>query len=155
MSDMLVEIFVRIERSHASGSGGGDGLTIHVIGDVASGEDPGHAGGRCRAVAAALDDDVAVAHLELAREDAGVRRMTDGDERARGLDVLDRAAVLRGLDAHAVHAGIVADDLVDGVVPHDTDLARLLEGEQAILQDLLRAELVAPVDHRHVAREVR
>ena len=53
MSVMLVEVFVRIERSHASGSGGGDGLTIHVIGDVARGEHAGHAGGggarlRCR-----------------------------------------------------------------------------------------------------------
>ena len=45
MSVMLVEVFVRIERSHASGSGGGDGLTIHVIGDVASGEYAGNAGG--------------------------------------------------------------------------------------------------------------
>ena len=61
----------------------------------------------------------------------------------------------RGLDAHAVHAGIVADDLVDRVIPGDAHLAGLLEREQAILQDLLRAELVAPVHDGDVAREVR
>ena len=66
MAVMLVEVFVRIERSHAAGSGGGDGLTIHVIGHVASGEYTGNAGGGGGAVSAALDDDVAVTHVELA-----------------------------------------------------------------------------------------
>src|SRR6185503_8017297 len=72
MSVILVEVLVRIERSHASGSGGCDGLTIHVIGDVASGKYPRNAGGRGRAVTAALDGDVAGAHVELPGEDAGV-----------------------------------------------------------------------------------
>src|SRR4051812_41338616 len=88
MSEMLVEVFVRIECSHASGSGRGDGLTIHVIGDIASGEHPCHARGRGRALAATLDGDVAIAHVELAREDAGVRRVPDGDERARDVERL-------------------------------------------------------------------
>ena len=61
----------------------------------------------------------------------------------------------RRLDAHAVHAGLVADDFIDGVIPRDAHLAGLLEREQPILQDLLRAELVAPVHHGDVAREVR
>src|SRR5262245_11554308 len=68
MSEMLVEIFVRIERSHASASRGSDGLTIHMIRDIASGEHTRNAGGGGRAVTAALDADVAVAHVELARE---------------------------------------------------------------------------------------
>src|ERR1044071_4224966 len=38
MAVMLVEVFVRIERRHASASCGRDGLTIHVIGDGACGE---------------------------------------------------------------------------------------------------------------------
>ena len=94
MSVMLVEILVRIERSHASGSGGSDGLTIHVIGDVTGGEHAGHAGGGGRALTAALDGDVAVAHVELAGEDAGVRRVADGDERAGDVQGFDGAAVL-------------------------------------------------------------
>src|SRR5437868_3900194 len=63
MSVMLVEIFIRIERSHASGTGGSNGLTIHMIRDIASGKYPRNAGGVGRAVAAGLDDDVAVAHV--------------------------------------------------------------------------------------------
>ena len=66
----------------------------------------------------------------------------------------DGAAVLRRLDVHAVHAAVVADDLVDGVIPRDAHLAGLLEREQAVLQDLLRAELVAAMHERHVAREI-
>src|ERR1044071_2516788 len=58
MAVMLVEVFVRIECRHASASCGRDGLTIHGIGDVARREHARHAGGRGRAVAAALDRDV-------------------------------------------------------------------------------------------------
>ncbi len=68
--------------------------------------------------------------------------------------VLDGAAVLRGLDAHAVHAGLVADDFIDGVIPGDAYLAGLLEREQPILQDFLGAEFVTPVHHGHVAGEI-
>src|SRR5688500_2314583 len=93
---ILVEIFVRIERSHASGSGGSDGLTIHVIGDIARGKHAGNAGGGGTAFGAALDGDVTVAHVELAGEYSGVGRVTDGDERAGDVEGLDRAAVLRG-----------------------------------------------------------
>src|SRR5690349_14067297 len=154
MSVMLVEIFIRIERSHASGSGGSDGLTIHMIGDIASGEYAGNAGGSRRAVAARLDDDVAVTHVELAGEDARNRRVADGDERAGHVDDLGRTTVHGRLDAYPVHARVVADDLVDFMVPGDAHLAGLLEREQAVLQDLLGAELVAAMHHRHMAREV-
>jgi len=67
--------------------------------------------------------------------------VTDGDERAGDVDVLDGAAVFRGLDAHAVHAARVADDLIHRVIPRDPDLAGLLEREQPVLQDLFCAEL--------------
>src|SRR5215510_4608084 len=72
MSVILVEILVRIQRSHASAARGCNGLTIHVIGDIASGKYARNAGGRGRAVAAALDDDVTVTHLELAGENARI-----------------------------------------------------------------------------------
>src|SRR6185295_8046248 len=106
MAVMLVEVFVRIERRHASASCGRDGLTIHVIRDVARGEYAGHAGGRRRALAAALDGDVAVTHVELAREDAGIGCVADRDECAGDIDVLG-GAVRRGrLDAHAIDAAV-------------------------------------------------
>src|SRR5688572_699062 len=104
MPVMLVEIFVRIESSHASGAGGSDGLTIHVIGDVAGGKDTCHAGGGGGALAAALDDDVAVTHVELAGEDAGIGGMADGDERTGHIQGFDGAAVFGGLDVYAVHS---------------------------------------------------
>src|SRR5688572_2246061 len=142
MSEMLVEIFIRIESRHASGSGRSDGLTIHVIGDIASGEHAANAGGRGAAFRAALDREVAVAHVELARENARVRRVPDGDERSGDVQRLDGAAVFGGLDVHAVHAGLITEDLIDGVIPRDAHLACLLECEQPVLQDFLGAELV-------------
>ena len=44
-----------------------------------------------------------------------------------------------------------ADDLVDGAVPDDLDLRVL---EQALLQDLLGAEVIAAVDHGDALGEV-
>src|SRR5689334_17897407 len=102
MSVMLVEIFVRIEGSHATGSGRRDGLAIHVIGDVARGEHAGHARGRRGSITAALDGDVTVTHVELARENARVRRVADGDESAGDVERFDSAAVRGRLDVHAV-----------------------------------------------------
>jgi len=95
------------------------------------------------------------AHVELAGEDAGVRRVADRDERARHIDVFDRAAVFGGLDTHAVHAAVIADDFVHRVIPGDTHLAGLLEREQAILEDLFRAEFVTAMHHGYVAGEIR
>src|SRR5688572_9506139 len=89
MSEILVEVLVRIESSHASASSGCDGLTIHVIGDIASGKYSGHAGGGGAAVTAGLDHDIAFAHLELSGKDAGVRCMTDGDEGTGHIEVFD------------------------------------------------------------------
>src|SRR5262245_53270988 len=102
MSVILVEILVRIERSHAPGTCRGDGLTIHMIRDIASGKYPRNAGRRRRAIRAALDDDVAFAHVELPGEDAGIRRMPDGDEGAGDVQGFDGSAVVGRLDLHAV-----------------------------------------------------
>ena len=41
-----LQIFVRVERGHASGAGRGDGLAIDMIGHIAGGEYAGDAGAR-------------------------------------------------------------------------------------------------------------
>src|SRR6202023_1431982 len=105
------------------------------------GIDAGHVGGR----RLGPSDDIAVGvERELAREDAGDRRVADGDEDAVGRH--DRALPGPGIDdAHAGDARRlpVADDLLDDAVPDD---AYFGIGEKARLQDLFRAELVAAVD---------
>src|SRR3954470_3636369 len=133
MPVMLVEIFVRIERSHASRAGGSNGLTIHMIRDIASGKYPGNAGGRRRPIAAGLDDDVTIAHVQLPGEYSRVRGVPDGYEGAGDVECLDGAAMLAGPDVHTVHPGLIANDLVHGVVPGDAHLAGLFEREQPVL----------------------
>src|SRR5450755_1653977 len=78
----LLEETLGVEGGHAAGAGAGDRLPVDVILDVAGGKDAGHAGHGREAVEAAPAQDVAVAHFELAPEDVGVGRMSDGDEAA-------------------------------------------------------------------------
>ncbi len=79
---------------------------------VAGGEHAGNGGGGGIAFAAALGDDIAVLHVELADEEIGVGLVADGDEYAHELDILAGAA-LDVLDAHAGDAGLVAQHLVE------------------------------------------
>ena len=79
----LIEMLVGVERGHATRTGGGDCLSVDVIGDVARGK---YAGDACLggvAAEAGLDDEVAAFHLQLALEELRVGRVTDGDEHAR------------------------------------------------------------------------
>ncbi|MNT17150.1 hypothetical protein D3C72_1522870 [compost metagenome] len=80
--------------------------------------------------------------------------MADGDEDAVGGDFRQVA----GLDVLQAHAGDVAghavddaEDFIDGHVPDHLDLGM---GEQAVLQDLLGAELGLAVDDRDLLGEV-
>ncbi len=79
--------------------------------------------------------------------------MADGHEEAVDRDVA-AAAVLRRAQAHAVDAAVVAQHLVDHVVPDRLDRPGLDLGEQLVLQDLLRAQGVAAVDQVDLAGEV-
>src|ERR1700741_4438529 len=74
------EITVGIERSHAAGASGSHRLAVYVIGYVAGGEYPRHAGRRRIPIESALHRDVAATHDELPLEQRGVRRVADGDE---------------------------------------------------------------------------
>ena len=80
--------------------------------------------------------------------------MADGDEETVDRDVA-AAAVLHRLHAHAGDAAVVAQHLVDGVVPHGFDLAGLHFREQLVLHDLFGAQGVAAVDQIDLAGDVR
>src|SRR5262245_2639154 len=83
----LVQIFVRIERCHAAGTGGGDRLAIDMIGDVARSEHAGHARLRRVAAEAGLYDQVTAFHFQLPFEELRVRRMADRDEYAGDVEL--------------------------------------------------------------------
>src|SRR5579862_4604568 len=70
-----------VERRHAAGPGGGDGLAVGVVGDVPGGEDSRDVGG-CRAW---LDQEIAaLVEVELPLEQLGVGLVPDGDEQPLG-----------------------------------------------------------------------
>src|SRR5207237_9130324 len=56
---------------------------------------------------------------------------------------------------HSVDAVLAPENLLDGMVPDHGYLARGRLAKQPVLQDLLRAQLVAPVHERDVLRDVR
>ena len=82
--------------------------------DVAGREHAGDAGLGRLAVGAAPRDDVAVDHLELALEQAGVGRMADRDEDAADVE-RRRGAGPRVLEPGADDTAVVAEDLVEFV----------------------------------------
>jgi hypothetical protein len=125
-----------------------------VIGHIARGKYAGDTGGRGIALAAALDHEVAAAHVELALEQLRVRLVADRNKHA--VDVEGAGGPAReGPKPRTGDAGLIAQDLIDRVVPDQCDLARALEREQPVLQDLFRAQLVAPVNQGHVRGDVR
>src|SRR5579872_574145 len=69
-----------VEGGFAAHAGGGDGLLVDRVGDIAGGEDAFHAGGGTERV---FEDDEALGvELELALEELGVGRVADGYEHA-------------------------------------------------------------------------
>src|SRR3546814_12368807 len=80
--------------------------------------------------------------------------MSDGDEETVHVD-LAGTVVEHRLQAQPGDAGIVAQHLVDDVVPHRDDLAGLDLGLQLVLHDLLRAQGVAAMrsEARRVGKE--
>src|SRR6185437_5184124 len=151
-SDRIQEL-LGIECGHATEAGRSDRLPVDVVGDVAGREHAAHRSGRGIAFQPAVYLDIAVAHVELAFENAGVGCVADRDEHAGGCD-LALAAVSGADQPQSGHAGVVAQHFVHGVVPHQFDLAGVGLLEQFVLQDLFRAQLVAPVHQRDLAANV-
>src|SRR5450830_573111 len=116
------QVALGVERGHAAGAGAGDGLAVDMILHVAGGEHAIDAGGGGEAFETGAGLDIAVVHVKLAVEDAGVGFVADGDEQAVQGDRRD-AAILRRLDRDAGHAAVVADDFIERVMPFDVDLA--------------------------------
>src|SRR5882672_8294858 len=119
-----VQKLLRIERRDAAASGAGDGLAVDVVLHVSRGEHPGHAGRACVPLASAACDDVSAFHVELSLEDSRIRRVADCDEQPLYVELLRRAG-LNILDADAVNAFPVTEDLVEHVIPANGDVAFL------------------------------
>src|SRR6185436_498995 len=130
-----------VERGHAAGAGGGDGLAVDVVDGVAAGEDALDV--RDGGIVVRSDDVAALVELELPRVHLRVRRVADGDEEPLGGEVGDfvrlQVAQLQRGDA----AFLRADDFVDGGVVAELDL-RI--GESPLLHDLRGAQLLAAVE---------
>ena len=77
---MVAEVAFGVEGGHSAGAGGGDGLAVVVVGDVAGGEDAFHA--RVGAGRSGPGDVALVGELQLAVEETGVRGVADGQEDA-------------------------------------------------------------------------
>src|SRR5690606_23890791 len=127
---------------------------VHVVLYIAGGEHTGHRGHGGHAGQAALGDDVAVFHVELAFEDAGVGLMADGDESAGDGQVFGGAGVGVAY-AHAGDAAVVAQDFDEGVEQLQLHVAILDLVHQLVDQDGLGAEFVAAVNQRNHAADVR
>lgn len=67
-----------VNGRHASGAGGGNGLTVRRVLDIAGGEDTRHAGG-CSYVRSNVP---LLVHRELAGKEAGIGAMANRDEDA-------------------------------------------------------------------------
>src|SRR5262249_8902488 len=145
------EELLGVERRDAAAAGAGDGLTVDVVLHVPGGEHPGDAGRARVALASTARHDVPALHVDLALEDRGVRGVADCDEQSVNVELLPRSAV-HVLDGDGVDALCVAQDLVQHCIPAHGHVAFL---EQLLLQNLLGAELVATMDYRHVARDIR
>ena len=99
--------------------------------------------------------DVTACHVELAFEDLRVGRVADRDEHAVRRDIL-RLATVNIRHAHADDTCIVAEHVADRVIPKQPHVAaRTRLRDEAVDQDRLGAQLVAPMDQRDVARDVR
>ena len=137
-----------IKGRHRPCARSGDRLAIRVVGHVAGGEDTLDVRlGRAR-----LRDEIArLVVVELVEEEARVRVVPDGDEEAVGGKVRD----LIGVDVAEIDAGhlllVAPDDLVDDGVRDPFDP---VVRPRAVQHDLRGAEVLAPVDDRHFAREL-
>src|SRR3546814_880474 len=103
-SALFVQKPLRIQRRHAAEAGRGDRLPVVLVGDITGGE---HALDRSLRGAAAepgADLQVTVVHRQLALEQAGVGRMSDGHEDTVHVD-LGGTVVAQRLSAHTSTTG--------------------------------------------------
>ena len=140
-----------VEGRHAAGAGGGDRLAVVVVGHVAGREYAFDA--RVRAERLRPLDVALLGELDLALEEARVRRVADGQEHAAGrqLAIGRRRCVL--LSRTPVTPSLsLPMHFVERLVPLHLDL-RI--GECPLLHDHAGPQLVAAMDHVHLRRVLR
>src|SRR5262245_20611258 len=136
----LGKITLRFQRRHATHSGSGDCLAEHLILDIAGGED---AGDGCARGVWRSDQVARRRRLQLTLEQLRGGRVADGDEHPIDRDLRSNAGLDISQDSPADALGIICTQhLLEHRVPDHVD-PRMLE--QALLQDLLCPEAVAPV----------
>jgi len=124
-----------------------------MVHNVAGGKHAGDAGGRGVALKSAFHPDIAAFHLELTGEKFGVGAMADGDKDPGEFNIV-RAAIDGAFQSCTGHAGLIAEDFIQGGVPANRDIAVFGALFDLILQDLLTAELIAPMYYGDMARDI-
>ena len=80
--------------------------------------------------------------------------MTDGNEYAVDLDVAGSRRRRNTAQTRADDPGVIAENLIDGVIPDHAGLACRFQRKQAILQYLLGAQLVAAMHQGDVRGDI-
>ena len=129
-----------VDGGHAAGAGRGDGLAIHMILNITTGEHALDIGMR-----SGVGEQVPVVfEIELTDEEVGVRSVPDGHKNPGH----GKFALFAGVRVHQGHArdGLFAVDRRHTGIPGEADL---LVGEGTVLHDLRGAQFVAAVNDRH------
>ncbi|ESQ07370.1 sugar ABC transporter ATPase [Streptomyces sp. PVA_94-07] len=133
------EVAFGVESGRSTGPGGGDGLAVDVVDDVAGGKDSGEV----RTGGGGLHHDVAlVVQVELSGEEFGAGVVADGDEQSRGRPLTDLACQ-RVAQGHSAEHAVLLLDLDDLAVEREGDL---VVGEGAVPHDLGGPQGGAAVD---------
>src|SRR5215831_9611087 len=137
------EVFLRIDRRHASASGGRDRLSVDVILDVARGEDPRNTG-----PASFTRENVAIViHLNQPLENLSIGNMSNRHKNAIAFEIGDFTVLqVFELDPFDI-LGFNVIDVLNGGVPHEVDFG-VFEG--AFLHDLGSSQLVPAVNDRDI-----
>ena len=144
LAAVVFEVFFYFEGGHAAGAGGGDGLAVLAVLDVAAGVDAGNDLPVQGAVDIVLAEDVAVGvEIHHAFEGGGVGLVADAEEhegdREDGLVAVDAVLEAEALDVLLFDA----EDLFDEGVVEEVDAGM---GLGALEHDGAGAELLGAVD---------
>jgi hypothetical protein len=144
LATVFFEVFFNLERGHAAGAGGGDGLAVAAVLDVSAGEDAGKKfaveGGED--VVAGEDVTLGV-EIDHAPEGFGIWDVADGEEHEGDRQDVHLVGDLV-FDAEALDVLVLdAEHLFDDGVGEELHLGM---SHGAIEHDLRRTELFASVD---------
>src|SRR5271166_4943556 len=81
--------------------------------------------------------------------------MADRDEHTIHFVNPRGVAAEQGAQTNSGHAGLIAENFLDRMVPYDADPARAFERKEPVLEDFFRAQLIAPVHESDVRCDIR